>query len=59
MEIKNLTEMLALCILIVVFVHFVGSLAGLLVEFPPPQNILKSDVFLLSSQFSFLVELFP
>ena len=41
MEIKNPTEMLALCILIVVFVHFVGSLAGLLVEFPPPQKYVE------------------
>ena len=41
MEIKNPTETLALCILIVVFVSFVGCLAGLLVEFPPPQKYVE------------------
>ena len=60
MEIKNPTETLALCILIVVFVSFVGCLAGLLVEFPPPQKYveIRRRIF-LSSQFSFLGELFP
>ena len=43
---KNPTESLALCILIVVFEHFVGCLAGLLVEFPPQKYVEIRRIFL-------------